>query len=210
MTDAAVRQQLLRLVPRPGLVRSVGVSVLLVAIPVFGVLTFLGLHNGTWRVGAFGALLTLVLCLVLLLRYRGTSIVVTDIAVEERGFWGGHSSFLRTDAATADIVYSYSPASPDPAPQLIVRDADGNCLLRMRGAFWTAEAMRAVTDHLEPIVAVHEEPMHAKEFHQLFPGAAYWFEGRPLAMSALIAVGTLIVLAVIFALSAVVGVPGTN
>jgi len=210
VTDAATRQLVLRLLPKRGLVRSVGVSVLLVAVPVFGVLTFLGAHNGTWRIGALGALLTLAVCVFAYLRYRRTSITVTALHIEERGFWGRHHSFARTDAASVDLVHSYSPTSPDPAPQLIARDAGGRCLLRMRGAFWTAEAMHEVADHLEPIVAVHSEAMTAKEFHQRFPGAAYWFEDRPLVMGVIIGVITIIVLAVIFALSAFVGLPVTN
>lgn len=210
MTDAAIRQDLLRVAPKSSLVRTVGFSVLLVAVPVFGVLTFLGTHNGSWPIGAIGALITLLVCGFIYLRYRGTSIAVTDDTIEERGFWGGRNSFARADAASVDFVHTFTPTSPDPAPQLIVRGADDRCLLRMRGAFWTAEVMREVASHLEPIAAVHEDAMSTAEFHERYPDAAYWIEHRPIVRGIAIGSLTVVALAVIFALSAVVGLPVSN
>ena len=210
MTDAATRPYLLRVVPKPGLVRTVGLSVLVVAVPVFGVLSFLGVHNGNWWIGAVGAVVTLLACLFIYLRYRGTSIVVTDLAVEERGFWGARNSFATADASAVDFVHTVSPTSHEPVPQLIVRGTDDRCLLRMRGAFWTADAMRQIAGHLEPVATAHTEPLTAAEFHERYPGAAYWIEHRPIMRGAAIAVLTIVVLALIFALSAFIGVPVTR
>ena len=207
MTNAAPRQNLLRVVPKPGLVRTVGFSVLLVAVPVFGVLTFLGVHNGSWWIGAVGAAITLLACLFIYLRFRRTSIVVTDLAIEERGFWGGRNSFARADAAAVDLVHTVTPTSHEPTPQLIVRGADDRCLLRMRGAFWTADAMREVAGYLEPVAAAHQEPLTAAEFHTRYPDAAYWIEHRPIMRGAAIAALAVVVLALIFAMSAFVGLP---
>ena len=188
---------------------TVGVSVLFVAVPVFGVLTFLGIHNGSWPIGAVGALITLLVCGFLYLRYLGTSIAVTDDTIEERGFWGGRNGFARADAASVDFVHTFTPTSPDPTPQLIVLDADDRCLLRMRGAFWTAEVMGEVASHLEPVTAVHEE-MSAAEFHERYPDAAYWIEHRPIVRGVAIAALTVVVLAVIFVMSAFVALPVSN
>ena len=210
LTDAAIRQYLLRLAPKRGLLRSVGFSVLLVAGPVFGVLTFLGVHNGAWEVGAVGALVTLFACLFVYHRYRHTSISVTELCIEERGFWGRRNTFARSAAASVDLVHTFSPASPDPSPQLIVRDSDDRCLLRMRGAFWSIDAMREVAAYLEPVAAVHEEAMSATEFHERYPDAAYWIENRPIVRGALIAAATAVALALIFALSVFVGLPVTR
>jgi uncharacterized membrane protein len=210
VTDAATRQYLLRLTPKPGLLGNVGMSVLLVVIPVFGVLTFLGIHNGKWRIGAVGALVTLVACIFVFVRYRSTAITVTDTAIEERGFWGGHSSFLRTDAASLDLVHTYAPGSPEPAPQLLVLDSDQRCLLRMRGAFWTSESMDDIASHLESLTVVRHEAMTAAEFLRRYPNAGYWFEKHPLAMGALVAALAVVTLTVIFALSTLVGMPGSS
>jgi len=210
LTDAAIRQNLLRVAPKRGLVRTVGVSVLLVAVPVFGVLTFLGVHNGTWRIGTIGALVTLAACIFIFIRYRHTSITVTDRSIEERGFWGGHNAFARTDATAVDLVHTYSPSVPEPAPQLLVLGADDRCLLRMRGVFWTAEAMHEVAAYLDPVMRVNDEAMTALEFYERYPGAAYWIEHRPIMRGIAIAALAAVVLALIFVLSALVSVPVTG
>ncbi|MES2171368.1 MAG: hypothetical protein V4479_11705 [Actinomycetota bacterium] len=194
--DAHQYQLLLR--PKIDLVRTAAVSTLLIAIPVFGALFFLGLHNGTWALPIAGMALTLAVCVIGFALFRATFIGVTATTIEERGFWGGRITSPRSAIASVALASVYSWGLSEPTNQLIVRDSRGSRLLRMRGGYWSIDAMRSVIASLDVTPTLPSEAMSRKEFFDSFPGAAYWFERNRWLFWALVAllaiIGALLVL----------------
>jgi hypothetical protein len=177
-TDVAEQSYLLRLTPKTDLMRTTVLSVLLITVPVFAVLFFLGLRNGSWPLAVAGMTLTLALCAVGMVLFRATFIGVTATTIEERGFWGSRMTSARSAIASVALASVYSRGLPEPENDLIVRDSVGGRLLRMRGSYWSTEAMRSVISALDVTPALPAEVMTRTEFFASFPGAAYWFERR--------------------------------
>ncbi len=187
-TDIAERRYLLLLTPKLGLMRTTAISILLVAVPVFGVLFFLGLHNGSWPLAIAGMALTLALCVIGAVLFRATFIGVTATTIEERGFWGSRITSPRVAVASVALASVYSRGLPEPVNELVVRDSEGRRLLRMRGSYWSIDAMRSVITALDVTPSVPSEVMTRTEFFASFPGAAYWFERYRWAFWTLVAI----------------------
>jgi hypothetical protein len=195
------RQYLVRLSPRALLIRNIILSVLFISIPVFGVLFFLGLRNGSWPVAVVGEAISLLICALGYALHRATYIGITDSTIEERGFLGLRTSVPKADVANIVFAHTYTNASPEAVPQLVITDAHGNRLLRMRGVFWTLESMRSVIASMDVPATSHHEAMSVREFFTRYPGAAYWFENRPVLVTIatigiLAAVGAVVLLLV--------------
>lgn len=182
---------LVRLTPSIGLVRNTLLSILLVTVTVFGVLLFLGLRNGSWPIAAAGGVLTLLLTAIGYVRYRLTFVGITTATIEERRYCGGRTSFPRSDVASIVLADVYSNSSPDSSPQLIVRNSAGRRILRMRGAFWSIEAMNSLVSSLDIEPYRPAAAMSTAEFFRRFPGTAYWFENRP-ALTGAAVIGVLV------------------
>ena len=177
---ATTRHYLIRLSPRVVLIRNAILCVLFVSIPVFGVLFFLGLRNGSWPVAVVGEAVSLAICALGYALHRSTFIGITHTTIEERGFFGLRSRVHKTDVANVVFANTYTNASPESVPQLVITDAKGGRLLRMRGIFWTVDAMRSVVASIDVPAVSHRESMSTREFFTRYPTAAYWFENRPV------------------------------
>lgn len=206
-TNVDPRHYVLRLRPKVGLFLTALVSILLVALALFGVLFFLGLRTGAWPLAVVGMSLTLVLCWVGLARFRATFIAVTPSAIVERGYWGTQSTALRSEVASIVLVSVESRGVPEPVYQLIVRDSNGARLLRMRGAYWTVEAMRSVIAALDVTPTLPAEVMTREEFFSTHPGAAYWYERQRWLYWTLIIVSAVAGAALLLELVRLVEVP---
>ena len=77
------------------------------------------------------------------------------------------------------LVPTYVGQAPEAVTQLLVRDARGRRLFRMRGNFWQPADLRAVADSLPVRAVVIDEPMPLSEFFRAYPDSAYWFEDKP-------------------------------
>ena len=198
---ATTRHYLVRLSPRAVLIRNAILSILFVSIPVFGVLFFLGLHNGSWPVAVVGEIVSLALCGLGYALHRSTYIGITHTTIEERGFFGARSSVAKAEVASVVLANTYTNASPESVPQLVITDSNGDRLLRMRGVYWTADAMRSVIASIDVPAVSHRESMSMREFFTRYPSAAYWFENRPVLLTVatigiLAAVGAVVLLLV--------------
>jgi hypothetical protein len=189
------------------LVRTGLVSILLVAIPVFGVLIWLGRSNGSWIIAVVGALASLMLCLIAYILFRLTFIGVTAKTIEERGYWGTRTSVPRADVTSVVLAQIYTTASPDPISQLIVRDVAGERMLRMRGSFWTIEAMQAAIAAIDIAPVTPSGAMSSSQFFAHYPGAAYWYERHPVAAIVILVAGLAVVTAAVLTILQLAGVP---
>jgi hypothetical protein len=95
------------------------------------------------------------------------------------------------------IAQTYVGQAPEAVTQLLVRDARGRRLFRMRGNFWHARDLRAIADALPVRPTVIDDPVAISEFFRTYPDSAYWFEDKPGLKVALI--GMLIVAALAIA-----------
>ena len=170
---------LTRVVPRRILVRDALCSYVLISVALFGSLYYLSIPRGTWPALLAGQFGTVAFCLLAYLRYRLTYIEVTTESIVERGFFGFTHRIPLASVATTVLAETYRSHAPDSTPQLLVRDADGRRLLRMRGTFWSLAAMHRVADATGVPIEHHPDPITAQEFFANFPGSAYWFEHRP-------------------------------
>lgn len=201
------RDRTLRVAPRPVLLRNAALSYVLITVALFGSLYYLAIPMGTWPVLLGGQLATVAVATVAYVRYRMTYIAITDDALIERGFLSPTQRIPLSNVASVLLAQTYRSHSPDSTPQLLVRDADGRRLLRMRGAFWTDAAIHRVAETIGVPVALFPEPITSRDFFATYPGSAYWFEHRPaLAVGTVVAVFVLS-LAVVIALMNLAGIP---
>ncbi|MET3769294.1 hypothetical protein ABIB15_001985 [Marisediminicola sp. UYEF4] len=198
-----------RVVPRRILVRNALWSYVLISLALFGSLYYLAIPRGTWPGLLSWQLGTMLLCLVAYLRYRLTYIEVTPEAIVERGFLGSTRRIPLSRVATTVLAETYRSHAPDSTPQLLVRDAAGRRLLRMRGTFWSRAAIRRVADATGVPTEHYPDPITSREFFAGFPGSAYWFEHRPALFVATVLAVFAVSLAAVLGLMSLAGIPIT-
>jgi hypothetical protein len=88
------------------------------------------------------------------------------------------TTLKRADVASTYLVDTHTSNSPELLPQLLMLDAKGGRLLRMRGTFWSRDDMLRIAQATGAPLTVQTEPMTLKEFYALHPGTAYWYEGK--------------------------------
>jgi len=185
----------LRVRPRRSLVTTAFVSIVLAMIPVFGVLYWFAIQHGSWGIVFVVHLAVAIACLATLWRQLTVFTAVTDTDLLGRGIFSPVVRVPLSSISRVDVVPTYVGQSPDPVLQLLVRDAAGDRLFRMRGNFWTPEDLRAVADALPVKPTYVQEPMSIAEFYRAYPGSAYWFQNKPalwvvvFVLAVLLAVG---------------------
>lgn len=188
-----------RVAPKKTLLVNALLSYLLITLPLFGSAFLLGAPHGMTELILTANIGTVLVGLLAYVRYRMAFVGVTEDRLVKRSYLGRASSVPLSSIATVVLVETYRTHATDCSPQLLICDAKGRRLSRMRGTFWTEKSMRAVADSLDRPLTQVREPMTTKEFFAAYPGSAYWFENRP-ALTALA-----VVVAFAFALVAVLG-----
>jgi hypothetical protein len=180
----------LRVVPRRSLLVSALVSTLVVLLPVSALLYWFAIQHGWAILVVGGQILVALAALLLLLRQLKVDTVVTKTELRGRGIFSPLVRVQLDRIHSIDIVPTYVGQAPEPVWQLLVRDAEGRRLYRMRGNFWPPGDLRRVADALPAPTTVATEPMTVTEFFAAYPGSAYWFEGRPWLVVAILTVVT--------------------
>jgi hypothetical protein len=163
--------------PRPELLRSGVWAVVAAGIPLFAVLYWLSVSQGGWRRVLLVNIVFAALVLLLIWRTRTAYVRVDDEAVTK-------SSFVRrtvlstAQIATVVVAETYRGGSSDTIPQLVALSTTGARLLRLRGTFWARADILTVADALGARVTVLREPLSPNEYYRLYPGVAYWYEGK--------------------------------
>jgi hypothetical protein len=203
VTDETV----VRTVPRRSLLVSALVSIVVVLVPVSAVLYWFAIPRGQ---GPWIALMQAVVIgasLVLLLRQLTVDTVVADGELRGRGIFSPMVRVPLDKIATVDVVSVYVGQSPETVPQLLVRDAEGRRLFRLRGTFWHARDLTKIIDALPVPARFAPEPMSFPEFFAAYPGSAYWFENRPWLMTGLLAAVVLACIAIGVGVMILLGMP---
>lgn len=180
-------EQSVRIVPRRSLVISGLLSIGLAMIPTFGLAYWFGIPRGlgVWVAIIQGAVI--LIALAIMARHLTIDAVVDDTELRGKGIFSPMVRVPLARIASVDLVPTYLGQSHDPVTQLLVRDAAGKRLFRLRGNFWPAGALRKVAAALPVAATTVAEPMSLKEFFKAYPGSAYWFEDRPGLMALILA-----------------------
>lgn len=203
MTD----DEIVRIVPRRSLMVSALISILVVLVPVSAVLYWFAIPRAQAGWIALGQVIVVVAALALLWRQLTIDTVVADGELRGRGIFSPMVRVPLEKIATVDVVPVYVGQSPETVPQLLVRDAEGRRLYRLRGTFWHAHDLTKVTDALPVPARIVREPLSLAEFFAAYPGSEYWFENRPWLMAGLLAVTIAACIAVAIAVMVLLGMP---
>lgn len=154
-------------------------------IPVFLVLYYLTVPSGPWVL--IMGLQVVAMVVLAFASYRAfiTGIWVDPTGIAERGILRKKTRFGADQIGSVvfiTVVYSWQPAG---SPQLFVCDHDGKQLVRMRGTFYSREAMETVASTLDVPFSPLGQPLSFREVRELFPAVGYWFERRPVLAAAL-------------------------
>jgi hypothetical protein len=193
--------------PRRSLMTTAFVSVVLAMIPVFGVLYWFAAQHGSWW-WVFAVHLTITIaCLATLARQLTVFTAVTDTELIGRGIFSPMVRVPLSRIASVAIVPTYLGQSPEPVPQLIVRDAAGTPLFRMRGSFWHAGDLTRVANALPVTPTFVQEPISIREFYRTYPGSAYWFQNKPALWVLLIVLAVALGVAMTTWVMTILGMP---
>jgi hypothetical protein len=200
MTEVWVR-------PRGALLRTASLTFLLVTSPLFGALYWFTVPAGTWLEVLIIHLVVLAVCVLVGLRQLTIFTEVADGHLRGNGIFSPAEQVELERIARVDLVDTYVGLTPTPVRQLLVRDAEGARLFRMRGNFWHDGDLERVAAAL-PVAAVPPtEPIDLRDFFRDYPGSAYWFEAKPAITIVAIVLGALGVVGVVAAAMLIAGEP---
>ena len=176
MSDTAV----VTVRPRRSLLTTAFVSILLAMIPVFGVLYWFSFEHDSWMLVLIVHVLTVLAAGLVLVRQLTVFSAVTETELIGRGIFSPLIRVPLSRIASVDLVETYVGQAPDSVTQLLVRDAQGRRLFRMRGSFWHDGDLERIAEALPVPADVTSDPIALPEFFRNYPGSAYWFEHRPI------------------------------
>ena len=131
--------------PRPALLRNMLISSAVAGIPLFGVLYWLAFSQGTWGNVFIVQFVFLLFVLLGVLRFHAAFVTVSDDMIVKQGFVKLRI-VDREDVASVTVLDTYRDGSHETLPQLLARGHSGDAVFRMRGFYWSREAMDAVAD----------------------------------------------------------------
>lgn len=205
--DSPVTDDTVRIVPRRSLLVSALVSIVVVLVPVSGVLYWFAAPRGQGAWVAIAQCVVVGFALVLLFRQLTVDTVVADGELRGRGIFSPMERVPLERIAQVDIVEVYIGQSTETVPQLLVRDAAGRRLFRLRGTFWKPGDLERIAAALPVETTVAPEPMTITEFFEAYPTSAYWFENRPWLVATVLAVVTAAAVGIAVGVMTLIGMP---
>lgn len=196
-----------RIRPRESLKWSAILIFIIVPIPIFATLFILGLPKGSWPIPLAAAGIAVVLFAIGFYLFQTTYVAVSRDHFTERGFFRRPIITPIAEVRSTVLVRISSASSVETLPQLIVRDAQGRRILRLRGVFWTEESIRAVAVALGTPLVEAEDPMTSKQFFEQYAGSAYWFENRRGLAIGVIALAGLACMGLVLGLMGILQLP---
>jgi hypothetical protein len=163
---------------RPSLMRSGTLAITAGAVPLFAVLYWLSISQGSWRRVLVVHMVFMALWAFAWFRWRRVYVRVDDERVTKQSFLV-RTVVAREDVAEILIAQTYRDSSADTVPQLLALSVKGNRLFRLRGYFWAHDDMLAIAKAVGVRPRIAAEPLTRREFYAAHPGSAYWYEGRP-------------------------------
>jgi hypothetical protein len=191
--------------PRRSLLRTAFLSIVLVTAIIFGVLYWFSIEHGTWRIVLVLNIVVVVASFSVLFRQLSVFTEVTSTELVGRGIFSPIERVPLSEIATVTLVPTYIGQAPEPVVQLLVRNAEGKRLFRMRGNFWHPGDLAAVAAAVNVPVTTVSEAISLRDFFRLYPGSAYWFENRPIVRVVVIVALVIVALVIAVVLMLVFG-----
>ena len=201
------QESVLRIAPRRSLMVTALVSIVLVLVPVSAVLYWFAVPRGQAAWVAVAQVVVVVGSLVVLARQLTVDTVVDDAEIRGRGIFSPMVRVPLARVASVDLVPVYVGQSHEPVLQLLVRDAEGRRLYRLRGEYWHRGDLERVAAALPVPTRVAPGPISLGEFYRVYPGSAYWFENRPWLTGLILGGITVACLALAVAVMTLLGMP---
>ena len=178
MVDASqMASTTIRVAARGSVLRNTIYAAVAAGIPLFGVLYWLSIAQGNWLRVLVVQAIYIGLFALIAVRHFGAYVEVTSTTVTTQALFV-RSTLNRADVASSYLVDTHTSNSAELLPQLLVLDAKGGRLMRMRGTFWSRDDMLRIAEAIGAPLTVETQPMTLKEFYALRPGTAYWYEGK--------------------------------
>jgi len=189
----ATTEPTVRLRLRSGLLGTAAVTSFVSTLPLFGVFYWFGAHAGTWPEVLIVHAVVVVGCFAVGLRQITVFAEVRDGVLRGNGIFSPVWEVELDRIARVDLVDTYAGLTPRPVRQLLVRDASGARLFRMRGNYWNDGDLERIAEALPVAPITVTEPIDLRDFFRDYPGSAYWFEGRRTVVVVAIVLGVLAV-----------------
>lgn len=156
------------------------VAVVAFMTPVFVVLYVLSVPSGPWRAVLATQVLATVVVVFASVAYFRVGIWVDRTGITEIGFFGRTQRLETSEIGSVFVAEVFEASGTETLPQLFVRDKEGRQVIRMRGQFWSREAMETVLATLDVPKLAQENTVSTREIRDEYPGLLYWFERRPV------------------------------
>jgi hypothetical protein len=196
------------LASRRSVVRSAILSCVALITPLFAVLYFLTVPEGTWpRVLAAHALLALA-CTVVTVELCHSRIWASSSGLVLRGPLGRRQRLPREHIRELLLVHTYRGHTLDTEPQLFVVADACQTAIRLRGWLWSHETMRAIGQELDMPITTLTEPLTLGELRKQHPRLLPLLERQRAARVAVVAVTVAVVAVASVLLLGAVGLPG--
>jgi hypothetical protein len=205
--DATAATVDVRIRPRGALLRTATVTSLLVTSPLFGALYWFTIPRGAWIEVLVVHVVVLALCVLVGARQLTVFTEVRDGRLRGNGIFSPLEEVELDRIARVDLVDTYVGLTPGPVRQLLVRDARGDRLFRLRGSFWSPGDLERVAAALPVTAVTTAEPIDLRDFFRDYPGSAYWFEGRRAITIGSIVLGVIAVAGIAAAAMVIAGEP---
>jgi hypothetical protein len=179
LIDVTVEGTRVLVKPRRSLLTTALLSATLAFIPVFGVLYWFAIDHDSWPAIVIANVAVVLIGLALAARQLTVHAEVTETELRGNGIFTPLVRVPLDRIRSVLLVPTYVGQAPEAVTQLLVRDARGRRLFRMRGTFWHPDDLRAIADALPVRAVVIEEPMPVSDFFRQYPDSAYWFEDKP-------------------------------
>ena len=193
--------------PRRSLIRTGFFSIALAMVPVFGALYWFSIEHGTWPVVLVVQVILTVLAFVVFCRQTMVHSAVTDSELIGNGIFTPMVRVPLSHIASVVLIDTYVGTAPEAVTQLLVRDAEGRRLFRMRGNFYEEGALQQIAAALPVPATVISDPVNLTDFFRSYPGSAYWFEHRPILRVAVFAFALVAALAIAAWVMTILGMP---
>jgi len=161
--------------------------------------------RGTWLQVVIPHALVLIGCVLVGVRQLTVFTEVRGGRLRGNGIFSPIEEVEFARIARVDLIETYVGLIPSPVRQLLVRDADGRRLYRMRGNFWRPGDLDAVADALPVTATKVTEPIDLRDFFRAYPGSAYWFENRRAVTVTAVVLGGLLIVGIAVGMIALVG-----
>lgn len=199
--------EIVRVAPRRDLLRTATLTFLATSVPLAILLSWYAVPRGQGLVVVAAQGIAVAAFLAVGARQLTVHTEVTATELRGSGIFSPLERVPLERIASVDLVPTFVGSGAERITQLLVRDADGARLFRMRGNFWPPGALERVAAALPVEPRVARETVSMREFFHAYPGSAYWFENRPVLVGTLIAGAAAVGISVLLVVMNALGMP---